>query len=275
MYDVIVIGAGLFGSIIAESLIQQGRNVCVIDAEKENSGSKPAACLMKPSWYSGLGKEITTPALDTLDKLYGLESVEFNVRGVKVPVHWIPPAKILKKNYIKGEVCAVDKNIHDSWSVELQGSKLKGVMYAKNIVIAAGIWAKKFCEIEGGLSGQAGIAFLWENGDLKTPFITPYAPYRQMVAFNRGDGLWMSDGTAIKEENWTKERESAAFQRCTKALGWPPQHPQRIYGVRPYSKMKPCYLKEVDKGCWVATGGAKNGTIAAGWCAHIISGELK
>jgi hypothetical protein len=39
--------------------------------------------------------------------------------------------------------------------------------------------------------------------------------------------------------------------------------------------MKPCYLAEVRPQLWVATGGAKNGTLAAAWCAHELVQKLQ
>ena len=34
--------------------------------------------------------------------------------------------------------------------------------------------------------------------------------------------------------------------------------------------LKPCLLEEIRPGLWVASGGAKNGMLAAGWAAHEI-----
>ena len=77
IHDVIVIGAGLFGQTIAKTLRHQGRTVMVVDARLPGSGSRPAACIMKPSWYESLGTDIFTPGLDLLNEIYGLKSITF------------------------------------------------------------------------------------------------------------------------------------------------------------------------------------------------------
>jgi glycine/D-amino acid oxidase-like deaminating enzyme len=153
----------------------------------------------------------------------------------------------------------------------------------KLVVVAAGIWTKMFVP-EVDVVGQAGIAWLRQANGIEEPFIKVWAPYKQIVAFNRGDGLWIGDGLSLR--NWNDSYENASRERCDAALlrrsVWGPsinssQAPEvlKLFGYRPYVKdAKPCLLKEVRKGFWVATGGAKNGTLAAGWCADQIVRRL-
>jgi glycine/D-amino acid oxidase-like deaminating enzyme len=140
------------------------------------------------------------------------------------------------------------------------------------IVVSAGVWTSELLP-EYRQHAQKGIAFLGRNP--VDPFISVWAPYRQLVAFNRGDGAWTSDGTAIRAQNWTMNHEAQAQQRCETALGKrgaPLGADHKVLtGLRPYSPgHKPCLLKQVRPGLWVASGGAKNGTIAAGWAADQI-----
>lgn len=262
-HDVIVIGSGLFGQIVAKAMRVQGRSVLMIDALFDLAGSLPAACLMKPSWFSSMGKEIYEPSLKLLDDLYGVQDIVFETRPklAKATVHWIPPAKILGEVPRLAEVIGIEGN-----RVLTKDDQFEAPL----IVVAAGIWTEKLLP-QYKQVGQQGVAFLWPGKELTQPFIQPWAPYRQLVAFERGDGIWASDGTAIKMENWTREREEISQERVERAL--PPQRvePQLLLGIRPYSKAhKPCLLEEVRPGLWVASGGAKNGTLAAGYCAHMI-----
>ena len=118
---------------------------------------------------------------------------------------------------------------------------------------------------------------MWYGEHVEHPFIRPWAPYRQIVAFNRGDGLWVGDGTAVKPETFTAERLQKSMVRCAGAVGLPgleKNGPEIVIGHRPYvPKVKPCYLK-IQRGLIVATGGAKNGTLAAGWAAHKVGEAL-
>lgn len=278
MFDVVIVGGGLFGQIIGKAMEDQGRNVVILDAKMSGAGSKPAACLMKSSWFSGLGKEVYEPSLELLDRLYGVEDLQFALKPFKIlgkvgtgTVHWIRPSKIL-----------VEKNITEATVVGIAGSTVHYVIpgdktvreiIGRLVVVAAGVWTERLLGERGYVQqAQKGMAFLYPHRKIKEPFIRPWAPYRQLVAFNRGDGLWVSDGTAIKAENWTKDRETAALQRCKDHIGPGDREPIMLTGLRPYAKgHKPCLLEMVQPGLWVASGGAKNGTLAAGWCAHELT----
>lgn len=262
MLDVAVIGAGLFGSVVAQAFRQEGCKVATFDNKLPGAGSPPAACLMRPSWFSSLGKEVYRPALDTLDKLYGVKQIPFKVSIGSIDVHWCDPAQILVPPDHVGDARLRGDKGSKKYVVTTGGQDFP----AKLIVVAAGQWTQRLVPVEGGLVGQAGVAFLWPKKHVEQPFIQVWAPYRQITAFNRGDGAWCGDSNAIRAERWSEENRRASQERCVKATGFRTE-PQQLFGVRPYSGMKPCYLKEAFPGVWVATGGAKNGTLAAGWCA--------
>lgn len=261
MHDVIVIGAGLFGSVIAAAFRSRGEDVLVIDDNRTGSGSKPAACLMRPSWFSSLGKEVYKPSLELLDQLYGVKDLPFKTAVGTVSVHWCNPVSILKGFDLRDTVRKISPS-GKSWRVELP----RRMETAKCVVVAAGIWSQILAPVEGGLVGQAGMACLWPKERLEQPFIKVWAPYKQISAFNRGDGLWVGDSNSVRMDKWSPVYVKATEQRCSSAVKLT-SAPVQLYGVRPYSSMKPCYLKETKPGLWVATGGAKNGTLAAGWCA--------
>lgn len=266
-WDAVVVGAGLFGSVIAAALRAEGRRVVVIDDAQPEAGSRPAACLMKPSWFTSMGKDVHEPSLTLLDRLYGVSDLRFRVGPGHATVHWCDPATILSETPLVSRVVRVRPD-GLCWELVLRD---QNPITTDLVVVAAGIWTPLLVPVEGGLDGQVGIAFLWPGETIEDPFIRPWAPYRQLVAFNRGDGLWVGDGAAVRREKWTDARADQSEQRCRSAVSrMCAPHPQPLFGVRPYSRMKPCYLCEHAPGLWVATGGAKNGTVAAGWCAHEI-----
>lgn len=273
--DVVIVGAGLFGQIIARELISRGRLVTLLDSCKENAGSRPAACLMRPSWFSSLGKDITKPALELLDRNYGLHDLQFRVGitkigGIKMGgVHWVDPAQVLSLPVNECRVISIgDREIITD----------KGMIQADLIIVAAGVWTSELINVPG-LIGKAGCAYTWETPECIKfqPFISAYRPYCQVVAFRRSPTeLWCGDGTAILTKNWSKDYDNATLDRCTKALKMDgtdlAKKATRIFGIRPYmKKTKVCHLEQVTPNLWVATGGAKNGTLAAAWCAHRIS----
>lgn len=269
--DAVIVGAGLFGSIIAKALREQGRNVVILDAKRENAGSKPAACLMKPSWFSSMGKAVYEPALSLLDQLYGVQDIDFVAGKVAhATVHWIPPSRIMDdEGVINAEVTSIVGRRVTYWDNDNPLNTYR-VVTAPLVVVAAGVWCNRLVRCPEQLA-QMGVAFLRPLKSIR-PFITPWAPYKQLVAFNRGDGLWASDGTAILEKNWTDEHVRRSFERCLKATHGKILSAKTITGLRPYAKgHKICLLEELQTGLWVASGGAKNGTLAAGWCAHEIT----
>ena len=277
MRDVAVIGAGLFGATIAKSLANAGRSVMVLDDKRPLSGSGPSGCLMKPSWFSALGSKVYDPALETLVDAHGdIVDIVFTLRpsGVKTTVHWIPASRVTsfvtsgveflerKVTEIVGRVVTFKRPSVGGWGTpETHEFEL--------VVVAAGYWCNELLHVPN-LSGKQGVSFLGV-GHLTENFIRPWAPYKQAVGYNL-PGLqqfWTGDGTAILPKNWTAERQQKSLERMQGMVGTQPLVPK--VGIRPYVKgAKPCLLEEFSPGVWLATGGAKNGMIAAGWAAHEI-----
>lgn len=288
MHDVAIVGGGLFGQIIRRKLLADGMDVVNLESHQKHSGSSPAACLMKPSWFSSLGKDVYEPSLKLLDELYGVSDIEFETRPLKkrVNVHWCDPKAILSAVPKAMRVASVEPGLVRGWTtrqIDFEKDRLVD-LEARTVIVAAGIWSNDILPDRArvpGLVGRAGAAFLWPDLKIEQPFISVWAPYRQLVAFNRGDGAWVGDGSAIKPENWTEERQLQSYERCSVAIDRYVHNDLNhnrvvsLYGIRPYvPKVKPCYL-DIRPGLIVATGGAKNGTLAAGWCAHKISEALR
>lgn len=273
VYDTVIVGGGIFGCVIAANLIKVGQKVLILESKEQRAGSKPAACLIKPSWLSSMNKQELNIALETLDVLYGLTTLNFDVGKIATQsVFWVEPKKILEgvEKFASKFINATQYN--NAWLIRhepLVGNYSLSLT-AKNVVIAAGIWSDKLAPMTEKLRGYAGAAYLWENETIQTPFIKPWAPYKQLVGFNRGDGLWVGDGSSILYENWRQKHDVQTLQRCSNAVDKQVNKAQTLFGVRPYTKRKVCYLEETSPGFWIATGGAKNGTAAAALCAHEI-----
>lgn len=275
MVDVIVVGGGIFGRTISKYLHMQGYEVNCVDAVKPNAGSWPSACLMKPSWFAGLGKDVYEPALAALDVTWGLEDLDFTVgfgtkRGLWTEkVHWVDRAKVFaaeEQPWMEfGEVLKV----HEDGRVTMrQGNEIQE-REARFIIVAAGVWSKELVEVPG-LHAQFGAACFW-NGQIERNFIMPWAPYRQLVAFNISEQrTWAGDGSAIVAHRWSPECEDKIVARCQRALDAQGVPEVRV-GMRPYIRgIKHALLQRRSPKVWVATGGAKNGTLGAGYCAAAL-----
>lgn len=270
--DAVVIGAGIFGSLIARALRRAGISPLVFDAAMEGAASPPAACLMRPSWFSGLGKDVYEPALKILDELVGVQDLQFRVLHGVTTVHWCDPKKVLlpKSDVTYQTVRRLYQTKPGLWLVRLDnGDEIE----TRLVIVAAGIWTTLlFPEVP--VVAQSGVAWRWPEGSIDRPAINVWAPYKQLVAFNRGDGLWVGDGSSLRQ--YTERDKAKSLHRCqTWALGSGASVGKapvvEMFGHRPYVKdAKPCFFKAIRQGVWVATGGAKNGTLAAGWCADQI-----
>lgn len=279
-YDTVVVGGGLFGKIISRALARQGQAVQCIDNHNTLRGSDPAACLMKPSWLSKLGKELG-PCLELLDDLYGVTDIDFRMGPAHTKVHWVDPAYVL---YPSGDVGVS----HANGTVEGIGGDVDGKIAARwrdsenweeqetmcdSIIVAGGIWSTQLVpSLRGRMDGRWGVA-IRTPGQIEEPFIKPWAPFKQLVAFNIDDQhIWCGDGSAWKHYP-TEERIYTSVTREVAAVN-ASTHEQMV-GVRPYVKTPdPCLLEEFGPDMWVATGGAKNGTAAAAWAARRLIERL-
>lgn len=269
--EAIVVGAGLFGQVITKHLRSLGVEVTMVDGRAPNPGSKPSASLMKPSWFSGMGARYTDPALELLDRHYGVHDLRFRVGPARFDgVKWCDPWRITAPDFLERRVVRIGRQC-----VVLDRGE---VLEADLIVVAAGVWTSQLLPVPG-LTGKMGAACLFPHRQIEQPFISPWAPYKQLVAFNLREHVWVGDGSAIKPDNWTPERQQQTVDRCVRAAGLDAR-PRVMVGNRPYVPKKylngrPCYLEKRERNLWIATGGAKNGTIAAGWCAHEIGEAIK
>lgn len=262
---VIVVGGGLFGSTIAAALVHQGRKVVVFDDCRPMNGTTPSGFLMKPSWFDGMGKEVHVPALKLLHELYDVKKLSFQIwpigkatevyrLGVENPQHKLDVRLERVIQVYPDGVETVETGRHTGYDA---------------VIIATGVWANELVGAVPGLHGKTGVSFIVKS---KVPHnvIRPWAPYKQIVAYNHpvdGDS-WVGDGSAIKAENWTSEREQQCWDRCSRVYESPDPKPLRLVGIRPMVKnAKPCFLEKCGP-YWVCTGGGKNGSIAAGWAAH-------
>jgi len=276
--DTIVVGAGLFGQTIASELRRRGQVVRVLDDARPESGSAPSASLMKPSWLNAVSTKDQDISYETLDRLFHVHELRFKVGPVKLDaVRWCNPDKIRTAGpVLRGRVLSVSER-----RVMAIVDKLHVDISARHVVVAAGSWTHMLVPGCPPVQAKMGAACFWPGASIPVNLISLWAPYRQLVAFNMNGGVWAGDGTAVKPETWNPIREVESVRRCAKATGLEfgsEEDLTVLVGRRPYLdkrhlKGQPCYLAE-HEGVWVATGGAKNGTIAAGWVAAQLGERL-
>jgi hypothetical protein len=256
---VCVVGAGLFGSVIATALRAQGHAVTVVGDQRSGRGSLPAACLMRPQWAGKMPPAAYAAAIAFLRRFYTVQDLEFDAAGLTVKVQHINPREIL--------IPPDDSTTLQGWMLLDLQKQFDRVVLATGSFIYGSAWE--------GVEKRGGWAYLFP-GQLQRPFIRVWAPYKQIVAFNIApDRIWVGDGTSLVPGSMTDVRERQSALRCAAAIGR--SHADTaIMGYRPYVRglKEPALLRQVRDRTWLATGGAKNGTLGAAWAAEKLCEEF-
>lgn len=264
--DVIIIGNGLFGSIAATYARHRGHNVTVVSDMQPLAASKASGCVLAPSWLTSLAAGDVDLGMGLLRDLYDVQDVAFESRmGISFKAQRIDPDSIM----VKPDVMAKVDTVRNGSVVLANGDVLKGLVY-----VAAGIWAGELVEMPKirGLYG-ASVRF---QAHLPTPKINVYAPYKQSVGFqlNKKE-VWFGDGTALVQKTWESTADGRIDNTVNRGLHMLGEREVKVrkeaglrlrvvVGARPYVEgHKAGYFDRVSPHTWVATGGAKNGTVLA------------
>lgn len=265
--DLVVVGGGLFGKIIAEVARRRGASVSIVSDDRDGAGSPAAGCVMRPSWMSSMSRAQIDEAFSLLDELYGLQPIQFVVKpwDRKVDCYRVEPSKILGVHHVRGEVMI----IHNNEVILFDGT----VLEARAVVVAAGIWTQALCPWVPPVTGKWG----WSHRSVtvQKPIIVPWAPYRQVVAFNMDDGRsWIGDGSALIHKSVNEDSAKKSLDRCLRVVKAQRYEMITTLGARPYCDTdgNPCYISKRGR-VWAVTGGAKNGTAAAAWAARRVVEE--
>lgn len=245
-----MVGAGLFGSIIGKTLESKGLHVTYIDSGEKRAGSRPAGCLMKPSWMKSVSN--VPECMDLLGSLYDVKTLAFKASLLSVNCSWVDPLEIMSdsRNLVHAKVLEVKDG-----EVVTEDKTYKGL-----VIVAAGVWTKSLLPQTPGMQALCGSAVLG-TGKVKNT-IHIIGPYKQAVWFNMGkDRTWFGDGTSIIEKNFSLEHQERTKERALTLAGI---EGRMRTGARPYLKGgKLGLFEKLGSRLFVSSGGAKNGTILA------------
>lgn len=259
MRELLVVGAGLFGSQAAAYARSKGLQVRVFDPGLAGAASPAAAGLFKKEWAGKKLQQHFDNAIPLLDALYGIRQIQLtHDDGQKETFLFVPPTAILEPQPIRETVTAVG----DGW-LEAAGRRYEGWVY-----IAAGIWSGQFLP---GLEvyAKSGAAFVFPGE--RQGRIRPYAHGRQAMAFVRDAGVThFTDGTA--ERQLTAEHDRSSLERAA-TLGLTDTPLRRLIGHRPYTPGGPVF-RRIGARTWLATGGRKLGMILGAAFARRLVEEI-
>lgn len=273
--NIIVVGAGLFGSIAATLCRAEGHEVTVIDAGLPWAASKASGCVLAPSWLSSLSSAQIDTAMGVLRSLYTVHDLEFQTNLLKkFKAQRVHTPDVLVKPDVEGRVTGVGNG---AVAVSIDG-RPSGQLFGK-VLVAAGIGSRALLPRMPPIRALWGASMLIPS-KMKEPRLHVYAPYRQAVAFEMAEGwTWFGDGTALIEKTWMHERQAriqATVHRAGQLFKLRGLSTSQVRdGARPYVEgYKAGYFGKVDKNTWVSTGGAKLGTVLAALQAHQFLKEL-
>ncbi len=260
MPTLLVVGAGLFGSMAAAYARRRGVEAVVFDAGLAGAASPAAAGLFRPAWAGRRLAEHYRRALPLLEQLYEVRTVTLTgADGRPEDFACVPPGAVLEPAPVRARVTAVG----DGW-LEADGRRYDGWVY-----VAAGVW----CEALSpglGVYGKSGAAFVFDGE--RPGQLAPLGPGRQAIAFVRDPGTtYFSDGTAVRDYTSEHDRQSLAHAA---ALGLAAPPLRRLWGMRPYVPGGPFFHRVAGR-TWLGTGGRKMGTIlAASYARQLVEEEL-
>lgn len=261
---ILIVGAGIFGSLAARLAVKAGYKVTIIDCAKPLAASKCSSGLIRSSWVKSLGPAVVDTGYRVLRSLTPLISVNFTVLPTckAAVLDWVDYATLLWPVDVTDTVEEIGEG-----SVTLgSGRVLRG-----KVLVATGAYSGHLLPLPG-LKGLVG-ASLRIPGEVPKPLMQVYAPYRQAMAFNIAPGtVWAGDGTAILEKNWEPAPRIAKLRQRAEDF-FNLTGGTALVGSRPYLD-KGGYFARAGKNTWVSTGGAKNGTLLAAYQAQRFLEEL-
>src|SRR5690348_2106089 len=184
---------------------------------------------MKRSWLTDIPKKDLDKSFETLDYLFGVEELRcVNGSGVTSMFRVDIDTVLTSGEVVEASVTEVG----NGYLILEDGTRCEGV-----VIVAAGAWSGELLP-QYPVIGKKGISWVYEIQEQVANRVHTWAPYKQIVLTSHGPGkIWIGDGTAIKTENWTEEREHAIQKRLFPYLPRTATLQKVQRGIRPYMKM--------------------------------------
>ena len=271
-FDIVIVGAGLIGSVVAEFFKKNNKSVCLIDNNEFYSASKCALGVFKDSWGAKI-KPIFKDTMKVLQELYGVDVLTFfNLdKEVKEDMKGVEINKILhaNRNILNDKVVKVRNNI-----VFLENNKpIKGAV----VLLSTGVWVDNI--LEASKYDKLGVKKYWgANMEIALPIeenrIQTWAPFKQSICLKTNYGFMFSDSASVKEPKKDDKRLKKVSERSQRNLNEitftniQNQHIKKVReGYRPFLPKGVDYFNQHDDNLFSATGGAKNTLLITGHVA--------
>lgn len=288
--DVVIVGAGLFGSMTARLLENMGYETVVIDAGEPMAASKCSFGVWKEGWINPIIRAEVDHGRGLLENIGGIEEVEFaNLKNGKYEVFQRTDcSKILLQ---KKEANLIPCKVSSMRAKEVLYDDDRLVVTAKKaVIVAAGVWTSQVLGLMNGLKNVPQVDSLWGatlDVGLKVEEnrVLEWAPYKQCVLVRNktGNAFSFGDGCTVKNPKKGDPRIEKASNRILTNLynivGTRVSNDKITdvkEGYRPYLKKgSPNFINQHAPWLFSATGGAKNSTILCGHIALKLYEKIK
>ncbi|RJQ26105.1 FAD-binding oxidoreductase [Candidatus Parcubacteria bacterium] len=279
MIDIGIIGSGFWGLTCALFAKRYGLETLLIDNHKTNSGSRNAAGIITPSWFTGTFFSKISPhwwepkyidyGIEQLQELAGIvnsgEDIlvaygkDYGKKKNNPPVWMLPDLNKYLRSFesVLDSVFKVNR-VSGGW--EIIGREGK-ITTSKNVIIAAGIWTEKLLLNSGlkpvnvePLGGRAIIFGLGGNRQIQKPLRVLRGPYKHITFRPWGETSIRVGDTVELVEN--KNKLTVLTEECDSMF---PDSGSRkvILGYRPVTGR--IVVEKIDDGLIVATGAHRIG----------------
>ncbi len=279
--DIIVIGAGLVGSMVARHFRANEYEVLVIDSEDKMSASKCSGGLWKAGWVEKIAEEALHGEA-VIRQYFEVQQLTLkNGKGEDELFNYVNCNDVLVKPDIFGNVVHIKNNVVNVGYKD--GSPYNFIQGKVAVIVAAGyqtnnILEKSNYELKSNVDAQWGKIFEF-NGQVDINRVHIWAPYRQATLFNREGFYYFGDGCTVKNPKPNDKRIEFASDRLI-------EHAFEMdcnfdvvrgekEGYRPYIQANENIINQYDENLYAAVGTAKNGTVLCGYIADKLLSIIK
>jgi len=290
--DVVVVGAGLFGSMTAKFLKSKGIETIIIDRRDPMSASKCSSGIWRPGWAHKIQREVEE-SLPIIAQFTAIDTLPiFDVdKEIETTIDFIDCNNILNEDFLEGDVkgCTYTFNRFNakiqSVIVDVDGIDIE--IECNYVVVCAGAFTNQVLNrlkmpLHFGIDGLWG-AVIHSSDKLKQNYIQNWAPYKQLygLTLQRGgeEVSYFTMGSSAKNppaggDNRTLNigEKLVQYAAATGKLRNIVEIPE---GLRPFFVEKEMdFVNRHGVNVLSATGGAKNSTLLCGYAAQRIFQEI-
>lgn len=270
MRELIVVGGGVAGALVATAARERGIEALVIDDGRPEGGSRASEGLFAAGWTQKFGPEVFARAMGLLSRNFEVRTVDFNIGRRLSPMQAVDPEALCWPSPLRRVV----RRIEDGYVETLEGERLE----ARQVVACLGSWAVP-------MRTMVGHTLRFAQPWTEAPYYKLFAPYRQakVVPIDRETTLF-GDTTLLLPASYDRRRAALHAESLERARGFgldPAKLIEVRVGRRPFvdHATQPIVgrhgtLAQLGNRLHVLNGGGRIGTLVYAFGAERLAEKL-